>query len=122
MHSEFVEISSALKKEKCFCSLCYLLVSLLSGARNKKNGHLAKERSRVIQELFPDQRDQFASVSVLLANTLSLSGALEEAYDVRRTLAQSSWKRRAGLSWTEVNGEFVVNDFIPHCSSSISFS
>jgi hypothetical protein len=71
---------------------------------------LAKERSLIIQKLFPELRDQFASVSVLLANALASSGALEEASDVRWALNQSGLKKQSGLSWTEVNGEIAVRD------------
>jgi hypothetical protein len=87
-------------------------VSLLSGARNEKNGPLAKEQSRIIQQLFPELKDSLTSASVLLANTLGSSGAFNEASDVRWTLNQSGSKKKIGLTWTAVNGEIVVNNDI----------
>ena len=88
------------------------LVSVLSGVRNAKNGQLAKERSDIIRIRFPWVKDEFASVSVLLGNTLASSGEFQEASDVRWALAQSGWKKKAGLSWTEVNGEIAVDEKI----------
>ena len=88
------------------------LVSMLSGVRNQKNQRLAKERTRIIRELFPGMKDDFSSVSVLLANTLASSGALQEASDVRWTLSQSGSRKQAGLSWTEINGKIEVNHII----------
>lgn len=46
-------------------------VSLLSGARNDRNGSLAKERSNIIRKFFLSVKDGLTSVSVLLANTLA---------------------------------------------------
>ena len=96
------------KKTRLFLSVV-VLVSLLSGARKQKNGQLAKERSVVIRELFPSLKDDLASVSVLVANTLASSGEFEEALNVRRTLSESGWRKQTGLSWTEANGELAVN-------------
>jgi hypothetical protein len=63
-------------------------------------------------ELFPGVKYDLTSVSVLLANTLASSGALQEASDVRWTLSQSGARKKAGLSWTEVNGKIEVIQFI----------
>ena len=87
-------------------------MSLLSGARNAKNGELAKQQSEIIRRRFPSANDALASMSVLVGNTLASLGEFQEASDIRLTMAQSGWKKKSGLSWTEVNGEIAVGEWI----------
>jgi hypothetical protein len=84
-------------------------VSLLSAARNRQRTSLARQTIDQIQEWFANFNNNLTSASVLLANTLASSGELKEASTIRWNMSQSGAKKQAGLSWTEVNGESVVN-------------
>ncbi len=84
-------------------------MSLLSVARNRQETSLARQTIHRIQQLFANFNNNLTSASVLLANTLASSGESEEASTIRWKMSQSGAKKKAGLSWTEVNGEIVVN-------------
>ncbi len=62
-----------------------------------------------MQQLFANFNNNLTPASVLLANTLASSGELEEASTIRWNMSQSGARKTAGLAWTEVNGEIVVN-------------
>ena len=84
-------------------------MSLLSAARNARDADLARTTMLRIERLFPDYKEYLTSASVLLANTVASSGHFEESSTIRRNLGQYGAKKLMGLSWTEVNGEIVVN-------------
>jgi hypothetical protein len=92
--------------------LYFLVVSLLSAARNAREVDLARKIMLRIEQLFPDYKRYLTSASVLLANTVASSGNFEESSTIRRKLSQYGAKKLMGLSWTEVNGEIVVNDHL----------
>ncbi|CAF1340153.1 unnamed protein product [Adineta ricciae] len=81
--------------------------AILSGARNRKDVSLAREITQRIKQLGHTVDDDFISASVLFGNTLASSGELEEASQLRLEMSQSGMKKKAGVSWTEVNGEIV---------------
>jgi hypothetical protein len=60
--------------------------------------------------MFPDQKSHLIAASVLVSNTYSSVGDEQQAQEVRISrLKQLGNKVKAGLSWTEVNGELVVS-------------
>jgi hypothetical protein len=62
-----------------------------------------------MKSLFPDQKSDLIAASVLVSNTYSSLGDEQQAQEVRISrLKQLGSKVKAGLSWTEVNGELVV--------------
>ncbi|CAF1554748.1 unnamed protein product, partial [Adineta ricciae] len=81
--------------------------AILSGARNRNDVSLAREITQRIKQLGHTVDDDFISASVLFGNTLASSGELEEASQLRLEMSQSGIKKKAGVSWTEVNGEIV---------------
>lgn len=83
-------------------------MSLLSGARNRRDIHLARQTAQRIKELNFGVNDDYLAASTLLTNTLASSGEIEDASQVRLEMNQSGLKKRAGVSWTEVNDEIVV--------------
>ncbi len=85
-------------------------MSLLSAARNARETVLARKTMVRIQQLFPNYKSYLTSASVLLANTVASSGDFDESSTIRRNLSQYGAKKLMGLSWTEANGEIVVND------------
>jgi hypothetical protein len=85
-------------------------VSLLSAARNGREADLARKTMLRIQQVFPDNERGLTSASVLLANTVASSGNFEESSTIRWNLSQSGAKKLMGLSWTEIDGEIVVNN------------
>ena len=115
-HPPYVVMYSKLQIDE-YASLLHMhfsQVSLLSGARNARNSSLAEQMNHRIRELFPDFKRCLVSASVLLANTLASSGELDKASSVRWTLSQSGEREEAGLSWTIVNGQLVVNNHHLH--------
>ncbi len=85
-------------------------MSLLSAARNSREAALARKTMLRIQQLFPDYKSDLTSASVLLANTVASSGDFEESSAIRWNFSQYGAKKVMGLSWTEINGEIMVND------------
>jgi hypothetical protein len=63
-----------------------------------------------MRSLFPDQKSHLISASILVSNTYSSVGDEQQAQEVRISrMKQLGSKVKAGLSWTEVNGELVVH-------------
>lgn len=83
-------------------------MSLLSGARNRRDIHLARQTAQRIKELNFSVNEYYLAASTLLTNTLASSGEIEDASQVRLEMNQSGLKKRAGVSWTEINDEIVV--------------
>ena len=86
----------------------FILVALLSGARNEKNVHLSKKTYNRMKELFPKSTDELVSAAVLLANVYAASGQIEESSNVRKELDRPGIKKQVGLSWTVTNGQIFV--------------
>jgi hypothetical protein len=87
----------------------FVLVSLLSGARNEKNNHLAEKIFHRMKKLFPQSSGPLTSAAILLANIYASSGDLDKASDIRIQLHRTGAKKKVGLSWTVVNGKIFVN-------------
>jgi glycine betaine/choline ABC-type transport system substrate-binding protein len=82
---------------------------MLSGARNHRHSTLSQKLYDRMKSLFPDQKSDLIAASVLVSNTYSSVGDEQQAQEVRISrMKQLGSKVRAGLSWTEVNGELVV--------------
>ncbi len=94
---------------KICSNLFFLLVALLSGARNKNNYYLAENIYNRMKKLFPDSSDQSTAASILLANIYASTGDIEKAGDIRNQLGKSGAKKKIGLSWTVVNGKIYVS-------------
>jgi pentatricopeptide repeat protein len=90
--------------------MSFVVVALLSGARNEKNTDLAEEVFEQMKRLFPGLTDPLIAASVLLSNTLASSGKFERATEMRMKLNPASAKKKEGLSRTVVNGQFYVSD------------
>lgn len=84
-------------------------MSLLSGARNEKNVRLAQSVYDRMKKLFPETKDPMMAAAVLLANVYASSGELHKASDIRIQMYESGGKKKVGLTWTRVNGEFFVS-------------
>jgi hypothetical protein len=87
----------------------FILVALLSGARNEKNSHLSQQVFDRMKKLFPELKDSLISASILLANVYASSGELEKASDIRIQLTKSGAKKKIGLTWTVINGQLFVS-------------
>ena len=86
-------------------------VTMLSGARNHRDTVLSRKLFDRMQSLFPDHKDQLIAASILLANTYRSVGDHMEAEQIRNDrIKHLGNKIKPGCSWTEVNGELVVND------------
>ncbi|CAF4242472.1 unnamed protein product, partial [Rotaria magnacalcarata] len=72
-----------------FYFLVFILVALLSGARNQKNSKLAQEVVDRIRMLFPDVKGSLLPASILLANTYASSGDIEKATNIKIELHKS---------------------------------
>ncbi len=81
----------------------------LSGARNQKNTYLSQQIFDRMKKLFPDLTNLLVSAAVLLSNVYGSSGEIEKASDIKMQLIKSGLKKKIGLSWTSVNGEFFVS-------------
>ncbi|CAF4107548.1 unnamed protein product, partial [Adineta steineri] len=94
--------------EKCNAPYSVMYMALLSGARNSRQSHLSKEIHKRMKLLFPNEKNLLISASVLLCNISSSLGHHEEAQAIRLDrIKELGDKVKAGLSWTEVNGEVV---------------
>jgi hypothetical protein len=87
----------------------FILVALLSGARNENNSHLSQQVFDQMKKLFPELKDSLISASILLANVYASSGELEKASDIRIQLTKSRAKKKLGLTWTVINGQLFVS-------------
>jgi hypothetical protein len=97
------------KVESKLFYLLFLLVALLSGARNEKDSSLAALVFERMEQLFPGLTDSLTSASVLLANVYGATGDLEKASDIRNKLNKSGVKKQIGISSTVLNGRFYVS-------------
>jgi hypothetical protein len=87
-----------------------ILVSLLSGARNHRDSALSQKLYDRMKFLFPNQKSDLIAALVLVSNTYSSVGDEQQAQEVQISrIKQLGNKTKAGLSWTEVNGELVVS-------------
>jgi glycine betaine/choline ABC-type transport system substrate-binding protein len=83
---------------------------MLSGARNHRDSALSQKLYDRMKCLFLDQKSHLIAASVLVSNTYSSVGDEQQAQEVRISrMKQLGSKVKAGLSWTEVNGELVVS-------------
>jgi hypothetical protein len=83
---------------------------MLSGARTQRDAALSQRLYNRMQTLFPNQKPNLIAASVLLSNTYSSVGDEQKSQEVRiDRLKHLGSNMRLGLSWTEVNGELVVN-------------
>ncbi len=103
-----------MKKDDCYGKInsnlfIFILVALLSGARNEKNSSLAALVFDRMKQLFPDLPKSLTSASVLLANVYGALGELEKASDIRYKLIKSGVKKQIGISSTVLNGRFYVS-------------
>ena len=63
-----------------------------------------------MKALFPNQKNDIIAASVLLTNTYSSAGEHQQAEEVRTNRIRQYGKRlTVGRSWTEIDGELVVN-------------
>ena len=60
---------------------------------------------------FSNSTESITAATVLLANTYASSGDVRTASDIRHDLNQSGIKKKAGLSWSSVNGKLYVIKF-----------
>ena len=89
------------------------VVAMLSGTRNHHQSDLAQRLYDRMKSLFPEHKFYLISASILLSNTYSSIGDYQQADEVRtKRIEQVGNKVKPGLTWTEVNGELVVNDSI----------
>ena len=108
---------------------------MMSGARNYGDTNLSEKLFARMKMLFPDWKDDFASASILLANTYSSTDEQNRSWDLRKQIRESGIKVQVGLSWTYVDGQLFVsskfvliisrtreNDFCIEISSSRSIS
>ena len=86
----------------------FILVALLSGARNERNSHLAEQVYDRMKKLFPQSYDLLTSGVTLLANIYGSIGDLEKASDLRMTLKNSNFKKKIGISRTVINRKIYV--------------
>jgi hypothetical protein len=84
-------------------------VALLSGARNEKNTDLAEEVFEQMKRLFPGLTNPLIAASVLLSNTLASSGNIKRAIEMRKNFNPAGAKKKIGLSWTVIDGQFYVS-------------
>jgi glycine betaine/choline ABC-type transport system substrate-binding protein len=83
---------------------------MLSGARNHRDSALSQKFYDRMKSLFPDQKSLLIAASVLVSNTYSSVGNEQQAHEVHISrIKQFGKKSKAGISWTEVNGELVVS-------------
>lgn len=87
----------------------YLLVSLLSGARNQRNSSLSEQIYNRIENIFPNYKEKLIPAAILLANTYQSSGNFEKATDIKKKLSVTGAKKQQGLSWTEIDGKIFVS-------------
>ena len=88
----------------------FILVALLSGARNHRQASLSQQLYERMQRLFPDRHDDLIAASVLVFNTCSSSGDELRAREVRLARLKRFGKTpQIGVTWTVVKGKLVVS-------------
>ena len=87
-----------------------VLATMLSAARTCRDALRSRKLYERMQSLFPGQKSELISASILVSNTYLSVGDEQEAQDIRSDrIKRLGNKVRAGVSWTEVNGELVVD-------------
>ena len=89
--------------------IAFVVVALLSAARNRRNKQLVENIHQRMNKLFPRLPDLITSATVLLANLYGSTGEMDKASNIRSELSRSGAKKKPGLSWTAVNGELYVS-------------
>ncbi len=69
--------------------IIFILVILLSGARNVKNSYLSQNIYDRMKKLFPQMIDPLKSATILLANVYASSGEIDKASDIGITSQKS---------------------------------
>jgi len=87
----------------------FLLVALLSGARNAKNSYLSQQIFDRMKKNFPGIPNSLTSASILLANVYASSGDFKKAADIRFQLNKLGTKKKIGLSRSVVNQQVYVS-------------
>ena len=105
MYSEFKEPFISINSIESY----FFLVAILSGTRNHGHSRLSHQIFDKINHLFPKDEERIVSASILLANTYALSGELEKASNIKSKYLKLNTKKKIGVSWTEIDGELVVN-------------
>lgn len=62
-----------------------------------------------MKKIFPQMTNPLISAAVLLANVYASSGDIDKASSIRIQLNKSGAKRKVGVTWTVVDGEFFVS-------------
>ncbi|CAF1942653.1 unnamed protein product, partial [Rotaria magnacalcarata] len=94
--------------EKTNSPYVVMYMAMLSGARNHRNSQLCDKIYNRMKSLFPDEKQSLISGAVLLSNVYSSVGEYEQASDIRSYQRKElGVKVKAGMSWTEINGELV---------------
>jgi hypothetical protein len=84
-------------------------VALLSGARNVNNSYLSQNIYDSMKKLFPQMTNPLISAAVLLANVYTSSGEIDKALDIKIHLNKAGARKKAGLTWTVINGQLYVS-------------
>lgn len=90
-------------------SIVFVVVALLSGARNEKNTHVSEKIFNRMLKLFPELARCLTSASVLLANVYASSGQLDKATGIHSQLSKGRHRKETGLSWTAAKGQLCVS-------------
>ena len=81
-----------------FKPIIFVLVALLSGARNDKNIHLSQKVHNHMKKLFTALSDSLTAASVLLANVYASTGEFEKASQIKTQLNEFGAKKAIGLT------------------------
>jgi hypothetical protein len=89
----------------------FILVAIISDARNCRESVVSERVSNRMNTLFPDQNNALVSGSILLANIYSSLGDDEQAIIIQsnRRINYGN-KAKPGLNWAEKDGGIVVTD------------
>jgi hypothetical protein len=98
-------------------------VAILSGARNYRQAVLSERLYNRMNDLFPEKKEDLIAASILVSNTYLSLGDDQQAEKIRLNRIEKFGKHvRAGLSWTEVNGQLLVkNSFHIHLKNVSKF-
>ena len=100
-----------------------IIAAMLSGARTYRRVDLSQKLYDRMKYLFPDQKADLIAASILLSNTYSSVGNDQHANEVTLNRMKQFGRRvQVGLSWTQVNGELVVNFIFNFFSITKNFS